>query len=219
MARPVCASPQRLQPPQARRVCHAWAAKFKALDPYPTLTASKLSLHRPSPPPAVEGSQLSRAHAIGAVTTSHDARLPYRRKGRRRRHGPPDARQAPGNYRRLPARSQLTGPGPDRVSLHPPPAQHLVRQHRRHHRLAKHEQGDGRGAAIPRPARPHLQLLWRRRARSPRPALPQCHANVRRPRVGPHRARHGRPDIPEPVPQRSEGRQHPPPPADAQHQD
>ena len=116
-------------------------------------------------------------------------------------------------------RISANSPPPDRVPLHPPPTQHLLRQHSRHQRLAKQHQRNGRRNQVPHPSRAHLQLLRRLRALHARPPLPQRNPNLRRPRMGPRRARYRRPHLPQPVPQWPKGRQHPPPAADAQHQD
>ena len=135
-----------------------------------------------------------------------DVDLSHRWQGRCRRGRPPHRRQAIGKSptapHHLPSALQLLGLNQlflDRIPLHTPSALHFLRLHCRHRRLPQPHVGKRGAERVRRAAKLHLHDLW-----------PDLAHDTRS---------HRRAPLPQPIPQRQQGREHPAAARNHQHQD
>lgn len=75
----------------------------------------------------------------------------------------------------------------DRIPIRPPPKQHHIGQHRRHHCRAQQACRSSQRLSLPVPPETDPHDLRHQQPVSPRPPSAKCHANLPRPRMGPHR--------------------------------
>lgn len=107
----------------------------------------------------------------------------------------------------------------DRVPLSPPPRQHCIRQHCRHHRVAQPCRRISKRISLPDPPETNPQYIRRQSPHGADSAPPKCHPDLARARVGPNRSGDCVPEIALPLSQWLQGRLDSSSPRNPQYQD